>query len=134
MGPNDRIEYLSARVHPQHLRTGKKPSPRMVKRIKKMGSKGDDTGHVIAKNLGGPGDHPFNFLPQNSEINWGIWRRLEEEVANALRSKKANRVDMKFNLIYHSRKATRPESFLGDFEYHTTGGSSLFKKLILNNK
>jgi hypothetical protein len=134
MGLNDRIEYLSARVHPQHLKTGKSPSPRMVKRIKKMGSKGDDTGHVIAKNLGGPGDHAFNFFPQNSQINRGIWRRLEEEVANALRSKKANYVDIKFNLIYHSRMAARPESFLVDFEYHTNGGSSLFKKLILNKK
>jgi hypothetical protein len=134
MGPNDRIEYLSARVYPQHLRTGKRPSLQMRERTKVMGSTGDDTGHLIAKSLGGPGDEAFNFFPQKMGINRGIWRLEEKNIANALRSGKVNYVEMKFNFKYKNQLDTRPDYFMVDFEYDTAGRSSGYSRSILNKK
>jgi hypothetical protein len=134
MGPNDRIEYLSARIYPRHLKTGERVSLQMIKRRKEMGSMGDDTGHVIAKNLGGPGDEVFNFFPQKMQINRGIWRLEEQNVYNALRSGEVKYVDIKFNFKYQNQLDTRPNYFTVDFEYHTNVGSSGYFRHIINKK
>jgi hypothetical protein len=122
MGTNGRVEYLYARVKLKHLKTEKRPSPEMVKRRKVMGSVGDDTGHVIAKNLGGPGDEAFNFFPQRMNINRGAWRVEETKVVNALKNGEAKYVDIKLNFNYNDQLATRPNSFIVDFEYFKTSG------------
>ena len=73
----------------------------------KQGIDGDEGGHLIASILNGSGEK-INLLPMNSNLNRGVWKKLENRWAKALR--KGKTVKVKIEPIYEGTDI-RPESF-----------------------
>ena len=73
----------------------------------KQGIDGDEGGHLIASILNGSGEK-INLLPMNSNLNRGVWKKLENRWAKALR--KGKTVKVKIEPVYQGTDI-RPESF-----------------------
>jgi DNA/RNA endonuclease G (NUC1) len=91
------------------------------------GKAGDDAGHIIAANLGGPGAALWNFFPQSSNINRGQWAQQEAICANELRLGHSVRVCFQFHYgdATHPR---RPSAF--DYCYKLADGTRLADNLV----
>lgn len=83
-GTRGRVELLSATICPEHIKSGNRPSmPRDIYtflRELKNGYRGFiffDAGHIISFQLGGPFER-YNFYPQFSSYNRGVWARTED--------------------------------------------------------
>jgi hypothetical protein len=76
--------------------------------ISKQGIEGDEGGHLIGTRFNGPPD-AFNILPQNSELNRGEWKSMENEWASALKDE--HEVSVEIAPIYEDDATIRPSSY-----------------------
>ena len=76
--------------------------------IGKLGEEGDEGGHLIATRFNGPSD-AFNLVPQDSSLNRGEWKKMENEWADFL--KKGNDVEIVITPAYLNSESIRPSSF-----------------------
>jgi len=83
--------------HRSHLQT----------EIGHTGIDGDEGGHLIGTRYDGPTD-AFNLVPQNSNLNRGDWKAMENSWASAL--EEGRDVKVMIDPIY-TGNATRPDSF-----------------------
>jgi hypothetical protein len=103
-----RIEQIEATIDPADLGTGTDTNPNSRAFARRLGQSTDDAGHARGNQLGGRGGvRDGNIFPQNPHINRGIYRQLEDEVANYVRSTGAS-VDIRVTLQYHTPTDTRP--------------------------
>jgi len=79
----------------QQIKTGKK------------GIQDDEGGHLIGDRFGGPGE-AINLVPQNSNLNRGAWKKMENEWEDALNQDKDVIINIKTN---YDRDSVRPDSF-----------------------
>lgn len=77
LGPGGRTNKVSVRVCPKDIGKGSGTTTGTRKHAQQLGKPSDVAGHIIASNLGGPGDQNFNIMPQNAKINNGDWKREE---------------------------------------------------------
>ena len=72
-----------------------------------MGLETDEGGHIIATRFDGPTD-AFNLVPQDSNLNRGEWKAMENSWADGL--SKGQDVKVMVEPVYGDDKV-RPESF-----------------------
>ena len=90
----------------------------------KDGHEADEGGHIIPSRHDGFGEQ-INYLPMNSNLNKGGWKRMENLWDNALNEKKTVEVDIKPN---YEGTSKRPKEF--KVIYKIDGKS--FKKKFMN--
>ena len=73
----------------------------------KDGKVSDDGGHIIASRHDGAGEQ-INYVPMDSNLNRGAWKRMENVWDNALREGK--KVEVNVNPIYNGA-SKRPDKF-----------------------
>jgi len=88
--------WLQAIIPPQALGQGTAPTQTVRQQIAPLGRQGDDAGHIIAANLGGPGNQLWNFFAQSPNFNRGAWMNQEQICANQLRYNQAVRLCFQF--------------------------------------
>ena len=89
----------------------------------KQGIDGDEGGHLIASILNGSGEK-INLLPMNSNLNRGVWKKLENRWAKALR--KGKTVKVKIEPIYEGTDI-RPNKF--DISYSIDNKGVFYREL-----
>ena len=67
----------------------------------------DDDGHLIPSRLDGAGEQ-INYVPMNSNLNRGAWKRIENVWDNAL--KRGKKVEVDIQPIYKG-SSNRPDKF-----------------------
>ncbi|MGJ4748666.1 DNA/RNA non-specific endonuclease, partial [Leptospira sp. SA-E8] len=72
------------------------------------GCVGDDGGHLIASSLGGADDR-INLVPQESMLNQGDWRAMENYLRGELQAGKS--VSVKIEVGYSDAGGVRPSEF-----------------------
>ncbi|KAB0790753.1 hypothetical protein PPYR_15658 [Photinus pyralis] len=118
---NNRVEYVQAHITKNNLRKGTGTNQATRDFTKLMGNNdprfaNDDAGHIIAKNLGGPGDQPNNIYPQTALLNQGDWKGIEKLVFDEV-DKKGDRVfSLKLNYDDSAGLSTRPTSVVYKIE------------------
>jgi hypothetical protein len=85
------------------------------RRVGKAGQPGDHGGHLIGARFGGS-RHGYNLVPQNANLNLGIWKKMENKWDNALKDGKDVSVDI--HPVY-TDATHRPSSF--DVSYSVDG-------------
>ena len=118
--------WLQAIIPPGAYQQGAAPTAAIRTQLKPFGLPGDDAGHIIAANLGGPGNQLWNFFPQSLNINRGVWAQQEQICANELRL--GNQVRLCFRFYYGGQPPTRPESF--EYCYKLANGATLTNDLV----
>ncbi len=83
----------------------------------------DQGGHLIASIFNGPGDR-LNLVPMNGNLNQGAWKRLENQLADALRSGK--KVDVQVSVQY-GPTGERPAKFIIDYVIDGTPATQVFR-------
>jgi filamentous hemagglutinin len=73
----------------------------------KCGNVGDEGGHLIASIMGGPGER-LNLVPMDGNLNKGVWKKLENEWAAAL--KEGKQVQVRIEPAYNGN-SVRPDRF-----------------------
>jgi len=73
------------------------------------GCAGDDGGHLIASSLGGAGDR-VNMVPQESTLNRGDWKAMENFLRGEVEAGKT--VSVKIEIEYAVSGGRRPDSFV----------------------
>ena len=68
----------------------------------------DHGGHLIGARFGGASEG-VNLVPQNSNLNQGAWKRMEDTWEQALRRKETVFVDIK--PLYSPNDRARPAAF-----------------------
>jgi hypothetical protein len=64
------------------------------RRVGKAGKSGDHGGHLIGARFDGS-RHGYNLVPQNANLNLGLWKTMENQWDNALKDGKDVSVDMR---------------------------------------
>lgn len=107
-------QTASAVVKFANLNQGGSPSAGVRKAMKKIGAKGDDAGHLIAKMLGGPGNDVNNFVPMNLSINRGRFRVFETKIRDAIKKNKTWEARLTLDLTYNpsGKYPKRPDTIL----------------------
>lgn len=123
-GQAGHVDWLQAIIPPAALRQGAPPNQTVRDQLRAFGNGGDDAGHIIAANLGGPGDQLWNFFAQSPNINRGVWAQQEQICAIELGS--GRQVRLCFQFRYDG--TNRPTSF--DYCYKLANGSTLTNNLV----
>jgi len=80
-----------------------------------------DAGHILAHNLGGPGNAPNNIFPQALHYNRGQYAQYEENIFACLdpdsTSNPAESVLLSWAFSYNDTKSTQPHSVTYTSEY-----------------
>ena len=109
---SNRVEYYTETISTNDCKNGTDIKDTLKTKIKKMGEKNDDAGHLLAKSLGGIGDE-HNVIPQNAKINRGKWKSMGTVFANDI--KNYGPVKFTFRVIYddtHREFINRPKEIL----------------------
>ena len=72
-----------------------------------LGEEGDDAGHLIAARFGGS-DSVWNLAPQDSNLNRGVWNRMETVWSDAIKMENEVSINVMANYV---DKETRPASY-----------------------
>jgi hypothetical protein len=80
---------------------------RLQTEVGHMGEEGDEGGHMIGTRFDGPTD-AFNLVPQNSNLNRGEWKAMENSWAEALAQDRDVKVIIE---PIYGADGKRPESF-----------------------
>lgn len=75
------------------------------KSIRKNGNTDDESGHIIAKNLGGPNE-AINQIAMKKDLNRGKWKSLENNLSNNLKDLKYFKIK-----VFYEEKSKRPIEF-----------------------
>lgn len=73
-----------------------------------MGKLGDEGGHLIPANYGGPGSL-LNHVPQSRNVNRSVIKRIENEMGKAL--KQGKKVEYTVMPHYPNPTTLRPDKF-----------------------
>lgn len=85
---------------------------------------GDDQGgHLIASIFNGPGDR-LNLVAMNGNLNQGAWKKLENQLADALKNGKT--VDVQVSVQYGA-VGERPTKFIVDYVIDGTPATQVFR-------
>lgn len=113
-GIRGRVESLSAKICPRHIRTGddRNSTPTDIYTFMdelKSGYRGRKkfvAGHIISYTLGGTFER-YNYYPQDSSYNHGEWAKAERMLVEYIRQfKRCNYV--KFDFVYNRRRHEIP--------------------------
>ncbi|EWS78061.1 hypothetical protein AF72_07055, partial [Xylella taiwanensis] len=77
--------------------------------VGKCGELGDEGGHLIASSLGGAGDR-INLVPQAEILNRSGWRKMEQQLHQALQDGKS--VSVNIDVLYPATGGVRPNKFV----------------------
>ena len=83
-------------------------SPKNQKLAAQMGKLGDEGGHLIPANYGGPGSL-LNHVPQSRNVNRSVIKRIENEMGRAL--KQGKKVEYTVMPHYPNPTTLRPDKF-----------------------
>ena len=83
----------------------------------KDGAEGDEGGHLIASIFNGPGEQ-INYAAMDGNLNKGVWKKMENDWAKAIKGPPPKNVDVKINAIYEGG-SKRAEAF--EVEYFVDG-------------
>lgn len=97
---------VSTKVDKAYINHANKPETTGFK-IETVYRNGDDVGHGIAHNLGGP-TGPENLFPQNQNVNRSAFKKVENEVKSLVEQGKKVDYEVKANYVGSDR---RPSSF-----------------------
>lgn len=78
-------------------------------KVGKTGIPGDEGGHLIATQLGGPGEK-INLVPQNMNLNRSAWKVMENDWAK--RAANGQTIKIEIEIIYSDINKSRPETFV----------------------
>jgi hypothetical protein len=78
------------------------------RRVGHLGQEGDEGGHLIATRFNGSPEG-VNLVPQDGNLNHGVWSEMEEKWAGALKSQD---VQVEINVHYPDKNSFRPDSFI----------------------
>lgn len=122
-GQPGHLDWLQAILHGAGIvGQGSPPNQTVRNQLRAFGRPNDDAGHIIAANLGGPGNQLWNFFPQTLNINRGSWPQQEQICANALNAGRQVRVCFRFT-YGNAQEPNRPTSF--DYCYKLIGGTMI---------
>lgn len=69
----------------------------------KGGTQVVQAGHLLAKRLGGEGNSMWNIFPQNGNVNMGIYRTFEEQIADILQEPLVTEVHLTWDFTYSTQ-------------------------------
>ncbi|KAJ6645872.1 hypothetical protein Bhyg_01081 [Pseudolycoriella hygida] len=102
LGPNGRVEELTAIIKKHHLRPIGQGRRHITSRVRRFvnslgqvfGHKGvrdsDEVGHIIGDLLGGPSDQTYNFFPQSPHCNMDYYHKVENEIYDYLKANESS--------------------------------------------
>lgn len=97
---------MEAEIYRYRLNTGTSTNNATRIFARNTDNSNDQAGHMLTSRLGGSGTDLRNIFPQNSHMNTGLWRSIENDVYNMVLN--SGFVRLTINLLYEDRSSTRP--------------------------
>lgn len=82
-----------------------------------------DAGHILAHNLGGPGNQPINIFPQDLHSNRGAYAQFEGFIADCLTSGSVETASLSWEFNYEDTTRTKPYEVVYSAKFSGGDGS-----------
>ena len=126
VGSQGQVLRVSAKLEKQFLDTGTATTPASRALARSLGFYNDYAGHLIGKQLGGPGGkNSYNIIPQSRSVNRGAFQRWERKIKQHVLS--GAEVYITVTPRYHPG-STRPYEIV----YEATVNGRILRKVFPN--